>query len=389
MNFVIIKQMAFYLLSPAELTLKGHNRGFFERRLDYNLRLFFGKNLKKLTRYQGRRLLQVNSPIPPERLRHFFGLSRWARVYPLANLTAVKRKLKNLLPMRQYQTFAVRATSKGNPKYRGRELNITLGNFIRQNFRKNVNLEKPDLTVYLEAYPDVYFLHFGWHPAAGGLPVGVSGRVLLLFSGGIDSPLAAYLLARRGCRVDLFHFYAFDNYQNVIKSKIVQLSQLLSRYTLSLRLVLVPYRPFYRALQKQSQPGLATTLFRRFILRSATYFARQNGYQAVASGDNLAQVASQTMANLQTISQASRFLFLRPLLTFNKEEIINWSRQIGTYKLSLRPYQDCCALLAKKPKTKTNLDEILAWEKKLNLGLNLVRATLKQKKILNFKYQPD
>ncbi len=368
------------LLSPGELVLKGKNRYLFERQLDINLRQVLGEDLKTLRRLQGRRLLSLATPAAREKIKYIFGVSRWAWVEKAATWPELEKKLLAELAGQPRQPFAVRVSDK-TKKASSQQLNARLGAILQKELAWPVNLDRPQLTIYVDHYPDGYYFHFGWQKGSGGMPVGSSGRVLALFSGGIDSPVAAYLLARRGCQVDLLHFYALENPEAVLASKIGKLFQLLKPYLLQPRLILLPYRYFYQAIRQRPANGNETILFRRFILRAGELLAGKYGYQALVTGDNLAQVASQTLTNLVVTSQAVKMPIFRPLIGFDKVEIIDWARKIGSYSLSLENYPDCCALIQKHPRTRVNLQEIKDKEQNLRLASVLLR-TVKERRVV-------
>ncbi|WP_333840379.1 tRNA uracil 4-sulfurtransferase ThiI [Pelomicrobium sp.] len=199
----------------------------------------------------------------------------------------------------------------------------------------------------------------------GGLPVGASGRVLALRSGGIDSPVAAYLMAKRGCRVDFLHVAATRiDLQSVAASPVAELARLLSRYSLHSRLFVVPSTRFDIGLL-QRRSAYEQVLFRRFAARVAERLARRLGAPALVAGDSLGQVASQTLKNMVTMSAAVELPILRPLIAYDKREIIDLARSIGTYETSIRPYKDCCSLLSPQPRTASRHEEVSALESEL------------------------
>lgn len=242
-----------------------------------------------------------------------------------------------------------------------------------------VDLNRPDCRFQIDIYPDGMYLYAGKIKAGGGLPVHTSGRVLSLLSGGIDSPVATYLMARRGCSVDLFHMTASHaQLQNAEQNVVAQLAQQLSRYTLTSRFYLMPYTHFDMALLgKENRYGLV--LFRRFMTRVAEALAQVIEASALVCGDSLGQVASQTLENLITHSHSVTMPILRPLIAFNKQEIIEHARNIGTYEISIQPYKDCCALLSDSPRTRSDPRRMADLEEKLIPAADyqaLIEATL-------------
>jgi thiamine biosynthesis protein ThiI len=233
------------------------------------------------------------------------------------------------------------------------ELERRLGSVIKKHSRWNkVNLKDPDSVFYVNVKSEGVFLYNSKRRGMGGLPVGISGRVLTLFSGGIDSPVAAYLIAKRGCSVDFVHFTAGPPQDCCAQeNKVSQIVRELSKITGRSRLVLVPSSYFQVAiLGRQAENELV--IFRRFMTRVAERLASEQGAQALVVGDSLGQVASQTLENIVANSQAGELPILRPLLTRDKEEIVELAKRINTYQLSLKPYKDCCSILAKRPKLK-------------------------------------
>jgi len=252
----------------------------------------------------------------------------------------------------------VRRADKRFP-HTSQELERELGAAILQGSDwERVNLGEPDRTFHVEVDPEGIYIYGAKHRGIGGLPVGAAGRVTCLLSGGLDSPVAAYLAAKRGCEVDFVHFTSSRMQQsNAEQYKVTALARQLSRVTLRSRLYLVPYLHFDAALiGRETDYGLV--LFRRFMARVAERLAAGRGAQALITGDNLGQVASQTLENIATTTRAAALPILRPLVTYDKQEIVDLSRRIGTYDLSIQPYKDCCALVDRHPRT-TSRHEVL------------------------------
>jgi thiamine biosynthesis protein ThiI len=237
-----------------------------------------------------------------------------------------------------------------------------------------VSLESADVTVFVELAGGRAFVTFERIRGLGGLPVGVSGRVLCLLSGGIDSAVAAWLMLKRGCTVELLHVHPYRSAEEVATTKIAAIAQQLASYARTIRLHMVPFFLFeQKAISVDSRFG--ALLFRRFLLQLGDALARRIGASAVVTGDSLAQVASQTLPNLAATDHGVDTLILRPLLTYDKEDIVDLSRRIGTYPLSLHPYKDCCSLLARHPETHASAYDIEVLEELIDLPA-LVDATL-------------
>ncbi|MGA7965986.1 MAG: tRNA uracil 4-sulfurtransferase ThiI [Gammaproteobacteria bacterium] len=261
--------------------------------------------------------------------------------------------------------FSVRVARHGDAPHRisTQTLERNLGTAILERTPwDGVNLGAPDCCFRLDFQAEGVLLSAERRPGLGGIPVGSSGRVLTLLSGGIDSPVAAFLMARRGCRVHCLHFSAnYLDRDQAIDSPIGRLAQRLSCYTRSLQLSVVPYVPFDLALSG-ARTGYELVLFRRFMLRVAERIARQRHITALVTGDSLSQVASQTLENITALDAAVALPVFRPLIGFNKQEIIAWARRIGTYETSIEPYKDCCALISRGPKTRARAERLEAIE---------------------------
>ncbi len=240
------------------------------------------------------------------------------------------------------------------------ELEKWLGQVIRDRTEwDQVRLNEPDQTFYIDIYTDSIFFYGVRAKGVGGLPVGTSGHVVSLLSGGIDSPVASYLMARRGCSVDWLHMSATHvTAEGLVDSVPDRLARELSRYTLRSRMCVVPYTHFDLALSGRST-GYEPVLFRRFLFRVGAALARRASAVALVTGDSLSQVASQTIENLIASDKAVDVPVLRPLIGFDKQEIMDLGEKIGTYPISIEPYKDCCALYAQNARTRTR-DRVLS-----------------------------
>jgi thiamine biosynthesis protein ThiI len=203
----------------------------------------------------------------------------------------------------------------------------------------------------------------------GGLPVGTAGRVLCLLSGGIDSPVAAYRMMVRGAEIELVHFQNQTQVTEEVSEKIIDLAKVLARYQAKIKLNIVPFADLQKQIIMKIPADCRMILSRRLMYRLAERMAKEDKCLALVSGDSLGQVASQTLENLTAVYEATPMLKLSPLISTNKSEIVKLARQIGTLDISERPYEDCCSLfVAKHPKTKAALSEVVKLEKTLDLS---------------------
>ncbi len=280
-------------------------------------------------------------------------------VETVLHLAAAKADVKKTYCVR------VRRSDKRFP-LKSLELEKELGSLISANTRfRKVNLDDPDYTFYVEIQSGEIYVYGEKLPGNQGLPVGSAGRVLVLLSGGIDSPVAAYLVAKRGCRVDFIHFTASHvSAGQAHREKISRLAAKLSRYTIQSRLYLVPYTYFHLALMNKKN-AYELVLFRRFMVRVAEKISFQFKAKALVTGDNLSQVASQTIWNIAATVSATTLPVLQPLITYEKQEIINLAKEIETYEIAIEPYKDCCALISRNPNVASKAAELSRLENEI------------------------
>ncbi len=250
------------------------------------------------------------------------------------------------------------------------EVDREVGAVVAQVTGARVNLTHPDIRIAFRIHEDAVYIEGPRVSGPHGIPVGVTEKVLTLFSGGIDSSPAAWLMQRRGSRTDFIHFHVHPDAETVRDTKIPALiKKITGTQGLGAKLFLVPYHPFEMALLSLRLPvEFELILFRRFMARVASAVAAEGNYAAIVTGDNLGQVASQTMRNLQGFDDAAERMVMRPLLTANKQEIIVMARNIDTYDLSVQPYKDCCSLVASHPETQPKLSHIHAVEERMPIA---------------------
>jgi tRNA uracil 4-sulfurtransferase len=305
-----------------------------------------------------------------DRLALVFGIANFARAgrAPLDVDAIAAAILKDLGPD-DPETFRVsaRRADKRFPMT-SPQIEREVGGRIKEARNWLVDLEQPALTIRVEALTSEAFYSFGKERGPGGLPVGASGRVACLLSGGIDSPVAAWRMLRRGCRVLFVHFHSYPILSRASQEKARELARLLTRYQFESRLFLVPFGAIQQRVVLAVQPPLRVVIYRRLMLRIAERIAREHRAQALVTGEVVGQVASQTLENLTIIGSVAVLPVLRPLIGMDKEEITAEAQRLGTYPVSIIPDQDCCTLFTPRhPATRARRDEIEAAEAQLPL----------------------
>lgn len=349
-----------------EIALKGNNRPWFIARL--------ARNLREATRDLGVREVRVlmgrievlldedaDWSILRDRLSRVFGVANFAQAgrAPL-DVDAIAQAILGDLGERTAPTFRVsaRRADKRFP-LTSPQIEREVGGRIKEAKGWTVDLDDPELTIHVEALTTDAFYYFGKELGAGGMPVGVSGRVVCLLSGGIDSPVAAWRLMRRGCRVLLVHFHSYPILSRASQEKVRELARVLARYQFHSRLFLVPFGEIQQQVTLSVAPPLRVIIYRRLMMRIAEQIARQSRAQALVTGEVVGQVASQTLENLASINRVVTMPVLRPLIGLDKDEITAEAQRLGTYEISIIPDQDCCTLFTPRhPATKARLTDV-------------------------------
>jgi thiamine biosynthesis protein ThiI len=348
--------MAFkFVVHYSEVALKGNNRPEFMKTLRRNLNRSLNGVDHQTALFDGRFIVtaEEDEAEVARRISRVFGVS-W-----LAKVTTVKPDYQDILasvldsarsaPGKSFK-IDPRRSDKSFP-LTSQELAIRLGAEVVKATGKSVDLSNPDVAIHVDLIKTNALVYTDKLKGPGGLPLGTAGRVLHLFSGGIDSPVAAWLLMKRGCRPVYVHFYLAPTPQSVFESKILKLIKVLSGYGGKITLVLFPFAE-YQMATAGVPPDLEPSLFRRFMRMTAEALAPRFGASAVSTGDSLSQAASQTLWNVASFDDGSSLPVLRPLLTYDKEEIVSMAKSIGTYEPSLEEYKDCCAMITRHPRTR-------------------------------------
>lgn len=230
-----------------------------------------------------------------------------------------------------------------------------------------VDVHKPEYTVYVEVRDLAAYVHGPAEPGAGGLPTGVGGRAMCLLSGGIDSPVAAYMIAKRGVEVECVHFFSYPYTSQLAKDKVLELARLVTRYCGRMTVNIVGFTQIQEAIRDNCPEEFFTLIMRRFMMEISQRIAQQDGCGALITGENLGQVASQTMQAMQVTGAVVDIPIFMPLIGMDKEEIVTIARKIGTMATSVLPYEDCCTVFTPKhPKTKPTIGQLINAEKKLD-----------------------
>jgi len=349
-----------------ELALKGKNRPWFIRLLVRNLKsALAGLHVTSVASRMGRIEVELGPGAPrdevQERIRRVFGIANfsYANRGP-HDFAALAARIVDDLGGRQPASFRVSATrSDKNLPFISPQVEREVGGLIKEATGWRVDLRRPALTVHIEMLPDGAFYFFDREPGAGGMPSGSGGKVACLLSGGIDSPVAAYRLMRRGCSVLLIHFHSYPILSRASQEKVREIAALLTRHQLRSRLLLVPFGELQQQVVLSVPPEMRVVIYRRLMLRIAERLARKAHARALVTGEVIGQVASQTLENMTAISAATSLEILRPLVGMDKDEISAEAARIGTFPISIIPDQDCCTLFTPRhPVTRARLADV-------------------------------
>lgn len=362
------------LVRYTEIHLKGLNRPYFERALADNMKRALRGLEPKIEREHGRiyvrSISEESFPEAQERLTRVFGIhslspaSAVDKDWETVVQAAAELMEKELESRPGKATFKVLARRSDKHYFMNSdEINRELGGRMLERFPQlSVDVHKPEIKLSVEIR-DMAYVYCSEIPGANGMPTGTAGKASLLISGGIDSPVAGYMMAKRGLTLSAVHFYSYPYTSERARDKVVELTRLVSRYAGEIRLHLVPFTDIQMTIYEKCPEKETTILMRRLMMRIAETIAREEGAQALITGESLGQVASQTLEALAVTNDAVSMPVFRPLIGFDKDEIMDVARRIGTYETSILPYEDCCTVFVPKhPVTKPKLDELRASE---------------------------
>lgn len=388
-----MKNERLFLIHYHEIGLKGKNRTRFEQRLQRNVdRALKGVPRGSVRRMFGRMTLELTPDSPldviRERLAHVCGIANFAEAVTVERtIEALRETAWALAEKAKFESF--RITTKRSDKsfyMNSDEICRDVGAYVKERSGAQVKMKDADLEIYIEITTSRLFMYAEKIPAPGGLPVDAKERAMSLISSGIDSPVASFKLMKRGVHLSFVHFHSQPYTNKNSQRNTEELVQVLNRYQYVSDLFLVPFVEVQRHIMTEAIASYRVILYRRCMVRIAAALAERANCQALVTGDNVGQVASQTLANIRAIEEVTLMPILRPLAGDNKEEIIEQARKIGTYELSIEPYEDCCSVFVPKhPETRAKLDMVHKIESKLRLD-EMIAQTLEQVEVKTFKF---
>ncbi len=373
------------LAKCGELVLKGLNRKSFEKTLIKNLHAalspigeFEISSIQSTIYIDGKRDYDIDD-----------AYARVSRVFGIASLSRAAEVPKNmddiLCAALEYARPALKkgtsfkvAAKRSDKRFckTSPEICSELGAYLMKNIDGlRVDVHKPDVLVTVEVRDFAAYIHFKSDPGAGGMPYGSGGKACLMLSGGIDSPVAGYMMAKRGVSLSAVHFLSPPYTGELAKEKVLTLAGTMSAYCPGIELYLVHFTEIQEQILKNCREELFTVIMRRFMVRLADEVAQMSGADALVTGESLGQVASQTLSALTVTNAAAKHIIFRPLIGMDKEEIVTVARKIDTFETSILPYEDCCTVFTPRhPKTRPNLAEVELEEQKLDIEALVARA---------------
>ena len=358
-----------------EIALKGKNRPVFVNKLLDNLRYATkGTGVDNAKDQGGRVILSLASDaredLVKEKVSKVIGIADFALGYRASNdVEVLKEAVLRHIKDKAFKSFRI-TTKRGYKEYPLTSMDVDrlIGAHIRETTGAKVDLTHSELTIFIEILAKEAFLYTEKFQGQGGLPVGTSGKVACLLSGGIDSPVAAYRMMKRGCSVFFVHFHSYPYLSKMSQEKVGDIAEILNQYQRSSKLFLIPFGDIQKEIVLQAPAKYRVVLYRRMMVRITEAIAKREKALALVTGESLGQVASQTLENITSIENAATLPLLRPLIGMDKGEIIGQAKEIGTYDISIIPDQDCCQLfIPKNPAVRTTIEEIERVEKALDI----------------------
>lgn len=384
-----------FIIHYAEVGLKGKNRVFFEKRLARNIKLALqGTGYAEIQRLHDRILVQLGQQTQiaeiKKRLRRVMGIAHFELACRTENhMAAIKAAALQQIQGTPFETLKVE-TKRSDKTFPGTspEINAEVGGYLIQESGARADMRQPDLRCWIEITQNAAYIYTEKLQGIGGLPVGVSGKVLVMLSGGIDSPVAAWRMIKRGAKAVFVHFYSYPYTDKASLEKVMELTHILAESNYRSTVYLVPFAELQQVIVTRTPAPFRVLLYRRMMTRISQRIAAFVDAEALVTGESLAQVASQTLTNLRAIEAVAEMPILRPLIGDDKAEIVEKAQQIGTFEVSILPHQDCCSLFVPKhPATRASLADLEKAEENLDIAA-LVEEAMRtiEKRVVNFSY---
>lgn len=386
----------FYCIHYAEVGLKGKNRAYFEKRLVHNIKLSLqGTGYTDVKRLHDRILVLLDKKTDisaiEKRLRGVMGIAHFELVNRSAkDMAAIKEVSLKSIEGKDFETLKVETKrSDKNFPLTSPEISKEIGGHLIQKTGCQADMHNPDVTVRIDVSRHDVYIYSDKQTGIGGLPVGVSGKVLVMLSGGIDSPVAAWRMIKRGAKAVFIHFFSYPYTDKASLEKVMELARILSESNYRSTVYLIPFADLQQIIVSETPAPYRVLLYRRLMTRIAERVAILADAEALVTGESLAQVASQTLTNLRSIESIAEIPILRPLIGDDKADIIEKAQQIGTFDVSTLPHQDCCSLFVPKhPATRASVEDLDYAEKALDISFLVEKAIDgMEKRIVSFDYE--
>ena len=382
------------LIRYGELSTKGRNKNEFIRRLRENIRYSFHDLAPlEIRTERDRMFIVIENEEQMEqlvtRLPEVFGIQSFSPVAACEkNLDAMKNLAINVMELFKDQEITFKVEVKRTDKtfpLESHAIQQEIGAHVLRNFQNlSAKMKKPDVELRIEIRHDAIYIMAQVIPGAGGMPVGSNGKTLLMLSGGIDSPVAGYLMMKRGVRLEAIHFFSPPYTSQNALQKVKDLANELTKFGASIRLHIIPFTEIQVKIKEQVPQNISMTSTRRMMLKVADKVREEIGALAIVTGESLGQVASQTLESLTAINDVTSTPILRPLIAYDKLEIIDIANKIGTYDTSIQPYEDCCTIFTpSSPKTKPKLEKVEHYESYTDFD-ELIERAVKNREIHQF-----
>ncbi|MBE6161733.1 MAG: tRNA 4-thiouridine(8) synthase ThiI [Firmicutes bacterium] len=377
------------MIKYGELTTKKDNKGLFLTTLKRNVENSL-KNLNVEVSYDSGRMfvnpLNDNYDEVLNKLEKVFGIHELNIVYKIENdYEILKKELVDILKEKDFKTFKV-STKRSNKNFEKTSMEVSkeLGAVVLKNLdKKEVDVHTPDLTINVEIRMDNFIVYFNKIEGAGGYPVGTLGKGLLMLSGGIDSPVAGYLVSKRGVRLEAIYFESPPHTSLEAKNKVISLAKKLSEYNGNIKLHVINFTNIQESIYKNIPNDYLITIMRRMMYRIGEQIANYNKCKILVNGESIGQVASQTLTSISAINSVITMPVIRPVACFDKLEIIDIANKIDTYKTSILPFEDCCTIFVPThPVINPDIEKCVEYEKLIDYE-ELIKDAIKEHEIIN------